>query len=257
MNEQLEQLERDGYTVFPGFLDAPTTAKIRAHIDSLLPPVSPKDGDANRVHLLRHPIPGAIMAEILDNPRLIELVRQILYSEDLRLLEQVLIRTDGQNDSPGVHGWHLDMTFLPEHYDARPRQTYFHMVHALSTIPENGGATNIIPGSHKKAYAKAQELGLDRLDELKSDPIKVAGLDLNDAIEVRANEGDLFVFNPMCLHSASPNLSDQPRYVYFASFMDKSASHLMDYLKSVNYQRTFPESLRENLRAELQPLLSD
>jgi len=257
MTEQLEQLERDGYTVFPNFLDRVTTAKIRAHMDSLLPPISPKDGDAHRVHTLRHPIPGAIMAEILDNPRLLELAQQILHSQDLRLLEQVLIRTDGQNESPGVHGWHLDMTFLPEHYNSRPRQTYFHMVHALSTIPEDGGATNIIPGSHIKAYAKAQELGLDKLSELKNDPIRVAELDLNDAIEVRANEGDLFVFNPMCLHSASPNLSDQPRYVYFASFMDKSAEHLKDYFKSVNYQRAFPDSLRDNLRADLQPLLAD
>src|SRR5688500_4744803 len=136
MTQQLEQLERDGYAVFPGFLDTQTTARIRAHMDSLLPPISPKEGDGiNRVHTLRHPIPGAIMGDILNNPRLLELAGQILYSSDLRLLEQVLIRTDGQNESPGVHGWHLDMTFLPEHYDSRPRQTYFHMVHALSTIP--------------------------------------------------------------------------------------------------------------------------
>ncbi len=258
MTIQLEQLERDGYTVFPNFLDRKITAKLRDHINSLLPPALPKAATgARRVNELRHPIPGAIMAEVLDNPRLLELARQILHARDLRLLEQVLIRTDCQQAVPGATGWHIDMAFLPEHYHARPRQTYFQMVHALNTIPPHGGATMILPGSHHKTYQAAQKLGLDGLETLKADPIGAAALDLDDVIEVRANEGDLFVFNPMCLHSASTNLSNQPRYVYFASFMDKSAAHLKEHLKKVNYQRAVPDSLRGNLRAELLPLLAD
>ncbi len=258
MNEQLEQLERDGYTVFSNFSDKKITAKLCAHMDSLLPPVAPrKEASVRRVNELRHPIPGAIMAEVLDNPRLLELARQILHARDLRLLEQVLIRTDGQQAVPGATGWHIDMAFLPEHYNARPRQTYFHMVHALSTIPPHGAATMLLPGSHHKTYRAAQKLGLDGLETLKADPIGVAALNLADVIEVRANEGDLFVFNPMCLHSASTNLSNQPRYVYFVSFMDKSAAHLREHLKKVNYQRAFPDSLRDNLRADLQSLLAD
>lgn len=259
MQTQLEQLERDGYTVIPEFLDRDTTARIRAHIDSLVPPIAPKsDADANRVQILRHPIPGAIMAEIVANPRLLDLAKQILYTDDLRLLEQVLIRTDPKEGVPSpAGGWHIDMAFLPEHYSARPRQTYFHMVHALNTIPASGGATTIIPGSHHKTYATAQKLGsLEALKEMKADPIGVAGIDLNDAIEVLPQEGDLLIFNPMCLHSASDNLSDSPRYVYFASFMDDSATALKEHLKAVNYQREFPDSLRDNLPANLRSLLT-
>lgn len=260
MQTQLNQLEQDGYTVIPAFLDHDTTSRIRAHMDSLLPPVTPKeDADAKRVHDLRHPIPGAIMAEIVANPRLLELAQKILYTNDLRLLEQVLIRTDPKEGVPApAGGWHIDMAFLPEHYNARPRQTYFHMVHALNTIPPDGGATTIIPGSHHKTYAASQKLGsMDALTELKHNPVEVAGIDLNDAIEVLPNEGDLLIFNPMCLHSASANLSDSPRYVYFASFMDDSAGDLKDYLKAVNYQRAFPDSLRDNLPANLRSLLDE
>lgn len=258
MNEQLDQLERDGYTVFPNFSDKKITAKLRAHMDSLLPPALPRDAaGVRRVNELRHPIPGAVMAEALDNPRLLELAQQILHARDLRLLEQVLIRTDGQQAAPGATGWHIDMAFLPEHYDARPRQTYFHMVHALSTIVPHGGATMILPGSHHKTYRAAQKLRLDGLESLKADPVGIADLDLNDVVEVRATEGDLFVFNPMCLHSASTNLSNQSRYVYFVSFMDESAAHLQEHLKKVCYQRAFPPSLRDNLRSDLQSLLAD
>ena len=190
--------------------------------------------------MLRHPIPGAIMAEVLDNPRLLELAQQLLHARDMRLVEQVLIRTDAQHaapDAPSATGWHIDMTFLPEHYNSRPRQTYFQMVHALSTIAPRGGATMVVPGSHHKTYQAAQELGQDGLERLKADPVGIAGLDLDDAVEVLADEGDLVVFNPMCLHSASLNLSEQPRYVYFASFMDKTAMRLQEHMINVNYQR--------------------
>lgn len=242
----------------PEFLSRDTTARICAHIDSLLPTILPKDDpQAGRVYTLRHPIPGDIMPEIAANPDLIELAKQILYSDDLRLLEQVLIRTDPKAGVPApVSGWHIDMAFLPEHYNARPRQTYFHMVHALNTIPPSGGATTIIPGSHHKTYAAAARLGsTDALAELKSGPIGVAGIDLSDAIEILPNEGDLLIFDPMCLHSPSTNLSDSPRYVYFASFTDVSATYMMDFLKAINYQRAFPDSFRDSLPSHLQSLV--
>ena len=258
MNNQLQQLERDGYTVFHDFLDLETTARIRQHMDSLLPPITPRDEAGSHLHTLRHPIPGAIMAEILANPRLLELAKQTLHANDLRLLEQVLIRTDPQNAVSGANGWHIDMAFLPEHFEARPLQTYFHMVHALNTVPPSGGATTIVPGSHHKTYAAAQKLGsTEALKELRSDPIGVAEIDLSEAIEVCPQEGDLLVFNPMCLHSASPNVSDVPRYVYFASFKDTSAEYLDEFLKATNYQAGFPDSLRDNLPHELQSLLQN
>lgn len=259
MQTQLEQLETQGYIVVPEFLNRDTTARIRAHMDSLLPPVLPKDDPtAGGLHTLRHPIPGDIMPELAANPNLIELAKQILYSSDLRLLEQVLIRTDPKGGIPTpASGWHVDMAFLPEHYNARPRQTYYHMVHALNDVTPSAGATTIIPGSHHKTYAAAAKLGsTEALAELKSDPINVANIDLNDAIEILPREGDLLIFDPMCLHSPSANLSDSPRYVYFASFTDVSATYLMDFLKATNYERGFSNSFRESLPSHLQSLVS-
>lgn len=265
MSQILEQLDNNGYTIIPNFIDKQLTARIREHMDSLLPPISPREGEISRTHTLRHPIPGEIMAEILNRPALLDLAKEILYSQDLRLLEQVLIRTDSREAKPEDAGptrathWHIDKTFLPEHYNARPRQTYFHMVHALSNVPKGGGGTTVIPGSHKKSFAAAEKIGtVDGLDELKQNPIEVAGLDLNDAIELHPTEGDLLVFNPMCLHSASSNISDSPRYVYFASFYDSSAQYLQRNLTPGNhYSNVVPDSLRDNLPAELQSLLGD
>lgn len=259
MQEELDKIERDGYAIFRNFLDTETTARIRAHMDSLLPPPEPRDdAHARRIFELRHPIPGAIMADIASNPQLIKLARRLLHADDLKLLEQVLIRTDPRDADlapTGAHGWHIDMAFMPEHFNARPRQTYFHMVHALNNVAPGGGGTTIVPGSHRMTYAAAERLGVGRLGELKSDPAEVAGIDLNDAIELNPQEGDLLVFNPMCLHSASSNTSAESRYVYFASFYDSTARFLMDHLESVNYQRAFPESMTEELPDELRSLV--
>lgn len=257
MNAQLKQLESDGYAVFPSFLDIRTTARIRAHMDSLLPAVAPREEpDVKRLHDLRHPIPGAIMAEILSKPRLIELAQEILRANELRLLEQVLIRTDPQDAQANGMAWHIDMAFLPQHYRAAPRQTYFHMVHALNSVPSGGSATYIVPGSHHRTYAVARRLGsVEKLAALKNEPIDMAEIDLSEAVEVLPNEGDLLVFNPMCLHSPSPNTSHQPRYVYFASFMDSSAEYLRHHLLSTGYHHGFPDSLRDNLPCDLQSLL--
>ena len=261
MQQQIDQLERQGYTVFPKFLDTETTARIREHMDSLLPPPEPRDEDgARRLFELRHPIPGAIMADIVNNPQLLDIARKILFADDLKLLEQVLIRTDPREATQGptgATGWHIDMAFLPEHYNARPRQTYFHMVHILNPIEPGGGGTAVVPGSHHLTYAAAEKLGsVEELTTLKNDPIGVAGIDVSQAIEMQPQEGDLFVFNPMCLHSASVNTSSQSRYVYFASFMDSSAQYLREFLDKTGYQRAFPDSLRDNLPTALQSLIA-
>ena len=261
IDPQLEQLERDGYTVFKAFLDPATTARVRAHMDELLPPIPPLENEnAHRLQDLRHPIPGAIMAELLNRPELLDLARTLLGANEMRLLEQVLIRTDGQGKSTGAYGWHVDMPFLPEHYAARPRQTYFHMVHALNTVPPGGGAFTVIPGSHHLTFAAAarltEELGADEaLSRLQRDVVQEAGIDLSQAVEVLAEDGDLLVFNPMTLHAPSHNSTNVSRYVYFASFFDASAVYLQDRLNKMKYRDNFPASLRDNLPPELRSLL--
>src|SRR5262249_6531889 len=158
--------------------------------------------------------PGAIMAQCI-TPALVELARAILRNgdvADLRLLEQVLIRTDPKPAPHGPTGWHVDWAFFPEEDRAAPRQTYYHMVQACSTVEPGGGAFMIVPGSHHRTYAATARLTREaELAEFKRDPAQAAGVALDEGIEVCASEGDLIVFNPMCIHSASGNARARPR----------------------------------------------
>lgn len=257
----LDHLEEHGYAVVPTFLEHDTTAAIRAHIDGLAGPVAPlDDADAKRVHVFRHPIPGEIMIELATRPQLLELAMSLLrirQRRDLRMLEQVLIRTDPKPPPHGPGGWHVDFVFRPDDYHSTPRRTYYHMVHACSTVPPGGGAFMIVPGSHRLTYAAAgRTTNPEELAALKNDPATVAGIDLNRAIEVCPQDGDLLIFNPMCLHSASGNATDRPRYVYFASFADASAKRLWDHMTETHYRDKILETLRARLPAEHQELVA-
>jgi hypothetical protein len=253
----LDQLEQQGYTLVPGFLDRDRTHLIRQHIDSLLPPLGAPHKNPKRWHTaLRHPIPGAIMADLVNNPALLALATLCLQPRALRLLEQVLIRSDPRPPPHGPLGWHVDWAFFPRQYEAVPRQTYFHMVHCLNTVPPGGAAFMIVPGSHQLTYtASAQMRTTEELHRLKRNPIEMARIDTSKGIEICPDEGDLLIFNPMALHSGSGNASDQPRYVYFASFFDTSAVEFWDEVRQTKYRDGFPASLRQHLPEDLRPLL--
>jgi ectoine hydroxylase-related dioxygenase (phytanoyl-CoA dioxygenase family) len=256
------RLEEQGYVVVPGFLNQETTAAVRSHIDGLVPVVAPvEDAAARRLHTLRHPIPGTIMARLASNPSLLALATRLLDARDptdLRLLEQVLIRTDPGPLPAGPTGWHVDMAFFPDQYESRPRRTYYHLVHACSTVQPGGGAFMIVPGSHRRTYAATAALpqSEEALEAFKRNVVeRIGGDPATEAVEVCPEEGDLLVFNPMCLHSASRNVRTEPRYVYFASFFDVSAIWLRDQLDRIGYRSGFPKSLREGLPAPLERLL--
>jgi hypothetical protein len=252
-DDRLQLLHDQGYAVFPGFLDRATTARIRELIDRLLPVATSEPATGPKV--MRHPIDDPLMTELLLRPELLELARRLARSvrvEDLMMLEQVLIRTDRKAPPYGPGGWHVDMAFRPADYASTPRGTYYHMVHLCNDVGPGGGSFMIVPGSHNKMYAFTGSIP-EYADPkgIGIDQITAAGVDLSAGIEVHGAEGDLLVFNPMCAHSASGNCTDQPRYVYFASFMDLSAAYLRDHLRVTAYRDKIPDYLRAALPPDL------
>ncbi len=258
-NLDAQYLDEHGYVVIPEFLCHDKTAEIRSSIDGLLPPPEPAElEDRRRVHDLRHPIAGRLMAELV-TPALIETARMILRCDqaaNLRLLEQVLIRTDPSPPPYGSTSWHIDFAFFPQEYAASPRQTYYHLVQMCSTVEPDGGAFTIVPGSHHNMYSTAAQCATaEDLAAFKRAPIESSGVHVAEAVEVCGNDGDLIVFNPMCVHSASKNGRSYPRYVYFSSFFDVSAERLKCYLRATDYIKAFSNDLQVGLPDEFKSLL--
>ena len=273
LDRHLDELSQQGFTVIPSYLDRQTTAAIRTHIDTVVASDLPKEdmswaetdkariyrNDERGIRQLRHPIAGAIMPEIADNHRTIELGRFLLGAKlaDLRMREQVLSRTDPTAPPYGPTGWHIDAPFTKEEYESTPGRIYYQFLQYCSTVESGGGAFMLVPGSHKLAYAaNAEPRSEEERQQLQQDPLSVAGIDPDEGIEICGEDGDLIVFNAMCLHSASKNASQQTRYVYFTSFYDASAAWLVDFVRKTKYRDGFPPSLYEGLPEDLHHLLA-
>lgn len=254
LNIRLQELEHQGYTVFPDYLDRATTAAIRAHIDSLVGPIASAAHRAARRDL-RHPIPGDIMPRLVNNPATLELAATLIGSHELRLREQVFIRSDPSPPPYQAPQWHIDAAFCRAEFEVRPRQVYYQMLHCCSAVSAGGAAFMIVPGSHKLSLAASDKAErAEGRGAIQNHTASVPQVN-DDGIEICADDGDLIVFNPLCYHSSSPNRTNRPRYVYFTSFYHPSAARLIDLVRRTQYRDNFPASLRQGLPPELQSLL--
>ena len=59
----------------------------------------------------------------------------------------------------------------------------------------------------------------------------------------------------MPVANAAGNATDQPRYVYFTSYFDTSATEFWDALRENKYRDNFTDELRDQLPEELRILL--
>lgn len=220
----LEELDQRGYTVARQLLPRSLTAALRQCTDELLAARQAAAGDgaasAGPVSDFRNlALYGgeqvAVLADALAEHRSLSVAAQLSRCGDdsakqqLQLIEQVLIKTDPSSaEQHGPTSWHLDWIFLREHYDATPRQTYFHMVTYLCDVAAGQASFTIVPGSHHKTFAAAARLcSLDELQHysgklgqgggpfaaLKDDPIELAGIDISAAVEVTGSEGDCVI----------------------------------------------------------------
>ena len=234
----------------------------------LAPRVEGKGGTAAR----SHPMPGAIMAELCTAPTLLSFA-EALYrtpATDLRLTEQVLIRTDPEPpaDAPAPtaepRGWHLDFAFNPERFDpghGRPRQTYFQMFSLYSDVLPGAGCTMVVPESHRQTMAAAAQTdgSLESLSEVRGKIVAnpaAYGIDTSKGIELSAPAGSLVVFCPFTLHSASVNRGAIPRYVNVQSFYHSTdADVLTNHLLKARYLQHFHDDMHASIAPELGQML--
>ncbi|HZO88368.1 MAG TPA: phytanoyl-CoA dioxygenase family protein [Chthonomonadaceae bacterium] len=257
----LRELDEQGFTLLPGFVDRETTAAIRAFIDETLragyTPLS--DRGSTRFHYrICHPIEAPIAAQPASDRRILDIAARCLRAENLRLRQQMFMLTLPCGDPPPSvpDGWHIDIPFLPTEWQATPSQIFIQFFYYCSPVRPGGAATMAVPGSHKLTYAAAADLC--RTEEgrraFTRDPAGLASVDTSQGIEVLAEEGDVLIFNPMLVHSGSKNVTQQPRYAFHCSFHDHSSDRVRRLPAPVFYD-TFPASMEAAMPADLRPLL--
>jgi hypothetical protein len=110
-------------------------------------------------------------------------------------------------------GFHIDSAFLPQHYEATPRQNYYITILALTPVVSGGAAFCYAPGSlqaAKRAGARlsaAQQSAVNprscrgALRKAVENPELIACREI--AQEVTFEVGDMLVLDLMLSHSGS------------------------------------------------------
>ena len=262
IEKHLEEMEEQGYTLLPGFVDRETTAAIREFITRTIEDghkKQPERGSNAFHHRICHPIEDLLTVRLAADPVVLGLATRCLRAENLRLRQQMFMLTlpSGKPPPAKPDGWHVDTTFLPEEWADTPRKTFIQLFYYCSPVRPGGAATMVVPGSHKRAYAAAGKANCQTEEErwaFGREVIRLAEIDTSQAVELCCEEGDVALFNPMLLHSGSNNVTDQPRYAFHCSFHDASAERIRHLPAPVFYD-TFPDSMVEAMPAELRPLL--
>jgi hypothetical protein len=181
-----EELATQGWTVVRGLVPLDITKRMRALMDNILGPPArevpeteygwasreavwaavndayergtPVVDSSNWMHTIRHPIQSPdceVLADIISKTGVVELHEDLLKSSNVKLMQQMLRRTDVDPDAERLghsvaRGWHMDHGFIPPLYQAEPRQMYYHTMTALNDIGLDGAPFTVIPDIYPK-----------------------------------------------------------------------------------------------------------
>ena len=159
------------------------------------------------------------LAELFDDPRLIEPMRDAIGHEDIAPFTSKL------NLKPAREGsefpWHQDFPYWYVRVgdDAREVAT---AILFLDDADAGNGALRVLPRSHHDGPAPR-----DPDDPTKSlaDPARI---DASKEVVVEAHAGDVLLFGALLLHRSSANTSDRPRRALLPSYQPAGRVHWKD-----------------------------
>jgi len=168
--------------------------------------------------------------------------------------------------------WFVYDRFLPRHDVATPREVYSRSIVYLNTVSPGGAPIVVWPKAHKAAADIVQQLvsehgeeeyhGVRWRDEViaamaqrPEDADEEAGYDTREVVwsgvgpatEVLMEEGDMVLFEPMSMHSASRCVNGTSRYCWVTSFHD----HRVQSMPHKLYQDRFNAEFLERLAPEV------
>ena len=215
-NDQLDQLERDGFLILPDLFSAEEVDAIRAR----LPRLFAEDHEANVIE--RHSgavrtamglhLRDPLFADLVRHPRLIEPARQILAEPIYAQQVKVNVKAAFSGE---IWQWHTDFaTHREEDGVEQPLALNLHIL--LDEVTPFNGPLYFLPGSHRRG-----EDGATLDDETTSYPLWVAD---NERVRAAAERGGILaatggrgtvlIFHDTLLHGSPNNMSPWDRAIF-------------------------------------------
>ena len=206
--EQRTFFEQAGYLIVPDALTAEeltaarraaAAAETRWRADPALPGV--RRSDLEQVLGIMEYDPA--LADLLEHPRIFPLVRELL-GPDVMMLDHDYFMTPPGAEIP--HGWHFDFDMpAVDHPRSRLMVKVFYV---LEDVPQDGGATLVLPGSHRTP--PGAEMPNSEVPE-----------DLPGAVKMALPAGSAYLITGRTYHSAGNNRSDRYRHLLIYTYGHK------------------------------------
>jgi ectoine hydroxylase-related dioxygenase (phytanoyl-CoA dioxygenase family) len=206
--EQESFFDTNGYLVVPDALspgelaaarEAAAAAEARWRADLSLPGVRRPDLE-QVLGIMEY---GPVLADLLEHPRIFPLVRRLL-GPAVMMLDHDYFMTPPGAEIP--FGWHFDFGMpAVDHPRSRLMVKVFYV---LEDVPEDGGATLVLPGSHRAP--SGAEMPNAEVPE-----------DLPGAVKMALPAGSAYLITGRTYHSAGNNRSDRYRHLLIYTYGHK------------------------------------
>jgi Phytanoyl-CoA dioxygenase (PhyH) len=214
---QAEIFAREGFIVFPQFLNADEVSEIRMAVESLLR--SPHDSACTRPHNTLLPLRWnhRIVQLILMSERRVQVLGDAVDADDLKWISGYVSIKDAE--SPPLW-WHQDWWCWDHPLSYRRTAPQIATLCYLSDTDEGNGALRVLPGSHLRSafiHALLPEAHGQAAEELG--PGHVAMSDLPEQVTLCLKAGDAVTIDYRLLHGTHRNASNKRRDCILLSFI--------------------------------------
>ena len=250
--EQLEQFRREGYVVLPAAFNAAEVRRMREEADRILELIlnssvalKRRSGrldwrelpDGSQIVRKIQPINdlSGYLAEVSNDPRLIEPMRQImghepiLMEEKLNYKQPLLERIEGVEIRPTDDRFPIHNDWAYYKAQEYPQDILSSAI-SLDDSPPESGPIHVWPGSH--------------VSHLEHDPVPIGLqvkpelIDYDGGFDILAPAGSVMIFHALLVHNSRPNTSGRPRRIMIYS-------HYPDRVDMGHDVRNGPTRVRE------------
>jgi ectoine hydroxylase-related dioxygenase (phytanoyl-CoA dioxygenase family) len=250
--EQLEQFRRDGYLVLPAAFGEREIRRLRGEADRILELILNSSvalqrrsgrldwrelADGTQIVRKIQPINdlSEYLAEVSNDPRLIQPMRQIMGHEPILMEEKLNYKQPLLQRVEGVEIRPTDDRF-PVHNDWAYYQAQDYPQDILSSAISmddstvESGPLHVWPGSHREHLEHdSVSLGLQ---------VKPGLIDYEGGVDILAPAGSVMIFHALLVHNSRPNSSGRPRRIMIYS-------HYPDRVDMGHDVRNGPTRVRE------------
>ena len=218
---ELEALERDGYVVLNGLIDAARCDSIRAEALRLADHTGSNPFEGHRTQRVYAPLSKTrAIDDLIDHPRILALLDALLLPNYLLSQAQIINILPGE----AAQGLHHDDAFCPL---PRPHKTlHAAFIAAIDDFTEDNGATLVVPGSHRWT---------DRLPTRE------------EARPCLMPAGSAVLFVGSLWHGGGENRTQQPRLAVTGQYCDPWLRQQENFLLEFSKQEA--RCLREPIRS--------